>query len=90
MGKTLKPVKLPENDRVPRWLLLTGEIDLRLFILEQMQADATSKAPIVRMIDEATGFDKELQRGAEEIIAELRWLRKEYDNETKPAKKEQG
>ena len=82
MSKLEKPVELPSYDMVPRWLVITQEIDLRLYILGQMQKDDLKKAPITRMVDEATGFDKALQKDAEIIMAELRWLRKEYDKET--------
>lgn len=80
--ESLKVVELPSYDHVPRWLILQGEIDLRLFILEKMQSDNVKKAPIVRMIDESTGYDKELLEEAKEIIAELRWLKSEFDKET--------
>ncbi len=76
-----KKVDLPEYANIPRWLILQGEIDLRLYIIEQMQKDDIKKAPIVKMIDEATGHDQELLTYAQDIIAELRWLKAEYDKE---------
>lgn len=68
-------------DAVPRWLVLQGEIDHRLFILEQMLKHDLSKPPIVRMIDEETGYDKQLTQEAEDLIAETRWLKREFDKE---------
>lgn len=81
MAGKMKPVKLPDYSYVPRWLVIQGEIDLRLFILEQMLKDEKLKAPITRMIDEATGFDKQLHSEAQDLIAETRWLKSEYDKE---------
>lgn len=78
----MKQLKVPVYDRVPRWLVLQGEIDLRVFILKQMINDSKIRTPIEQMIDEATGFDKQLTKEAEEIIEELRYLKSEYDKET--------
>jgi len=75
----LKLVELPEYERVPRWLIIQGEMDLRLFLLEQMLKKPRSL--IEKMIDESTGYDKELEKDALELIAECRWLKKEYYKE---------
>lgn len=82
MSKTI-PVKLPSFNNVPRWLIIQGEMDYRLFILEKMLK--RDRAPIVQMIDKATGFDKQLETEALELIAECRWLKQEYDAEVTTA-----
>lgn len=79
MSNTVKEVDIPEYENVPRWLVLQGEIDLRLFILENMLKDSRLRTPLAQMIDEATGFDKQLTRDAQELISEIRWLKREYD-----------
>lgn len=78
----MKEVILPRYKRVPRWLVLQGEIDSRLFILNQMQEYVARQAPIEHMIDNATGHGKEVVEEATEIIAELRWLKAEYEKAT--------
>lgn len=80
MAKELE-VKLPEYDQVPRWLIIQQEIDSRLFILEKIAEDEKRKSAITRMVDEATGFDEQLSSDAQTLMAELRWLKKEYDKE---------
>ncbi len=80
-NKKHKIVEIPKYSNIPRWLVLQGEIDLRLFILDKMLDDDKRKIPINRMIDEATGFDKQLEQEAQELIQELRWLKKEFDKE---------
>jgi hypothetical protein len=72
-------VKLPDYDRVPRWLILQQEIDMRLFLLERITDEDKRRSGIARLIDEATGYDKKVNSDAETIMAELRWLKKEYD-----------
>lgn len=83
----MKRVDLPVYEKVPRWLVLQGEIDLRVFIVEKMLADDKKKPPLHKMIDEATGYDKQLEKEALELIEELRWLKSEYDKETAPQTK---
>lgn len=81
MNKDIKKVRVPNYDRVPRWLVLQGEIDLRVFILKKMLANSKIRNPIEQMIDQATGFDKQLTKEAKDLIAELRYLKGEYDEE---------
>ena len=76
-ANTLKPVELPKYANVPRWLVIQGEMDLRLFLLDKMLNKPRSA--IEKMIDEATGFDKQLEKQALELIAECRWLKKEAE-----------
>lgn len=83
-----KKVDLPDYDYVPRWLLLTGEIDLRYFILEQMFKDWDRQSGLTKMIDQATGYEEQLQADAKELVAEINWLRREYDKEVAPPKQE--
>ena len=78
-ASTLKSVELPKYGRIPRWLIIQGELDLRLFLLDKMVKKPRSA--IEKMIDKATGFDKQLEKQALELIAECRWLKKEYDKE---------
>jgi len=59
---------------VPRWLELQAEIDYRLFLLGEMQRQA-----------EGTGLDEARLAEAEEIIAEIKTLRAEWDALTAPA-----
>ena len=79
-----KQVELPSYDYVPRWLLLTGEIDLRYFILEQTFKDWARRDGLTKMIDQATGYEEQMQADAKELAAEINWLRREYDKETAP------
>ena len=39
------------------------------------------RSAIVQMIDKATGFDKQLLKEAQELVAETRWLKAEYEKE---------
>ena len=79
MSNTLKLVKLPEYAKVPRWLVIQGEIDFRLFLLNKILKEP--KSAIEKMIDKATGFDKQLEKEALELMAECRWLKQEYEKE---------
>lgn len=78
----LKRCSVPNYERVPRWLVLQQEIDRRLYILEEMVGQNKARTPIEQMIDEATGFDKQNEEEGEDLIAELRWLKREFDKET--------
>lgn len=69
---------MKKKNKIPRWLELQAEIDYRYWILRKMLDEDSHKPPISRMIDEATGYDKELQKTAEEIIAEIEEMKKEY------------
>ncbi len=64
---------------IPRWLELQAEIDSRLWLLDEMQREDERLTPLERMIDEATGHDKARLAEAEEIIAEIKTLRAEWD-----------
>jgi hypothetical protein len=68
---------------IPRWLELQLEIDYRLFLLNEMRRDLEAEdkrlTPIDRMIDEATGHDAARLAEAEEIIAEIKTLKAEWD-----------
>lgn len=67
-----------DKNRIPRWLILQGEIDERYFILGQMLKSSKSQLPIEKMIDESTGYDKELLKQAQTIINEIEELKKEF------------
>lgn len=68
---------------IPRWLELQAEIDYRIFLLKEMRRELESEderlTPLDRLIDEATGHDKARLAEAEEIIAEIKTLRAEWD-----------
>ena len=68
---------------IPRWLELQAEIDYRIWLLNEMrrQLEAEDKrlTPLGRLIDEATGHDKARLADDEEIIAEIKTLRAEWD-----------
>jgi len=64
---------------IPRWLELQAEIDYRLFLLGQMQAEDERLTPLDRLIDEATGHDEARLAEAEEIMAEIKTLKAEWD-----------
>lgn len=84
-----KEVKLPDYDHVPRWLLLTGEIDLRYFLLEQTGIEWSKRDGLTQMIDKATGYDKKMEADVIELMNEINWLRREYDNcDIKPQSEE--
>lgn len=77
----LKQVDIPDFSYVPRWLVIQAEVDMRLYILEKMLEDDKMKPPINKMIDTATGYDKQLVTEAQDLIAECRWLKKEFKKE---------
>lgn len=68
---------------IPRWLELQAEIDYRYFLLNEMRRELAAEGerltPFERMIDEATGFDEARLAEAEEIMAEIKTLRAEWD-----------
>lgn len=55
------------------WQII-AEIDASYFVLEQMSDQVARRAPIERMIDEATGFDKHRLEEAKAIIARIKEL----------------
>lgn len=64
---------------VPRWLKLQEEISYWHFVLGQMLEKVQGRSGIARMIDEATGYDKEQIKEAEEIMQKIRDLKTEYE-----------
>ena len=68
---------------IPRWLELQAEIDYRIWLLNEMRRELESEderlTPLDRLIDEATGHDKARLAEAEEIIAEIKTLKAEWD-----------
>ena len=68
---------------IPRWLELQLEIDYRYFLLNEMrrqlEAEDGRLTPLDRLIDEATGHDGARLAEAEEIIAEIKTLKAEWD-----------
>ena len=68
---------------IPRWLELQAEIDYRYFLLNEMRRELEAEdghlSPLDRLIDEATGHDEARLAEAEEIIAEIKTLRAEWD-----------
>ena len=73
---------------IPRWLELQAEIDYRIFLLNgmrrELEAEDERLTPLDRLIDEATGLDKARLAEAEEIIAEIKALKAEWDALTAP------
>ncbi len=63
---------------IPRWLELQAEIDYWHWILKKMLDDDLKRAPIEKMIDESTGYDKEKIKTAKEIMEKIETLKKEY------------
>ena len=79
-----RPVDESEDMTViPRWLELQAEIDYRIFLLNEMRRELEAEderlTPLDRLIDEATGHDEARLAEAEEIIAEIKTLRAEWD-----------
>ena len=64
---------------IPRWLELQAEIDYRLFLLGEMRREDDRLSPLDRLIDEATGHDEARLAEAEEIMAEIKTLKAEWD-----------
>jgi len=62
----------------PHWLELQAEIDYRLFLLEGLRQRVAKRSPIDLMIDLATGHQAELEKEAEELMAEITALKAEY------------
>lgn len=76
-----REIKLPVYKLVPRWLILQQEIDYRLFLVEKITKDAERQDAITRLVDEATGFKRQMDDDLIMLAAELRWLKMEYDKE---------
>ena len=76
---------------IPQWLELQAEIDYRLFLLNEMRREDGKLTPLDRLIDEATGHDEARLAEAQEIIAELKTLKAEWDQlDTASCEKRQG
>ncbi len=66
------------KNKVPRWLELQAEIDYWHWILKKMLDDYLKRAPIEKMVDESTGYDKEKVKNAKQIMEKIETLKKEY------------
>lgn len=79
---------MAEVTGIPRWLELAAEIDYRIFLLNEMRrqlgAEDEALTPLDRLIDEATGLDAARRAEAEEIIAEIKALKAEWDALAEP------
>ena len=68
---------------IPRWLELQAEIDYRIWLLNEMRRELAAEderlTPLERMIDEAAGLDEKRLAEGEEIIAEIKTLKAEWD-----------
>jgi len=68
---------------IPRWLELQAEIDYRIWLLNEMRRELEAEdkrlTPLDRLIDEATGHNEVRLAEAEEIIAEIKTLKAEWD-----------
>ena len=68
---------------IPRWLELQSEIDYRIWLLNEMRRELEAEdkrlTPLDRLIDEATGHNEGRLAEAEEIIAEIKTLKAEWD-----------
>ncbi len=68
---------------IPRWLELQAEIDYRIFLLNEVRREVAAEGdrltPLDHLIDRATGYDAARRAEAEEIIAELKALKAEWD-----------
>jgi len=78
----MTPGAAPEG-AIPRWLELQAEIDYRIWLLNEMrrevEAEGERLTPLDRLIDAATGHDAARLAEAEEIIAEIKTLKAEWD-----------
>ena len=74
---------MAEVTGIPRWLELQAEIDYRIFLLNEMRSQLEAEdgrlGPLDRLIDEATGHDAARLAEANEIIAEIKTLKAEWD-----------
>ena len=64
--------------KIPKWLKLQGEIDYLLFCLGQMYKEERSLSNFERMIDKATGLEKQKMKEAKKIHGRIVKLKKEY------------
>lgn len=69
----------------PRWLELQVEIDCLDWLLRQMLTAEKRRSLLDKMIDEATGFDKQKFKEAKAIIRRVKKLKAEFEAlEAKP------
>lgn len=73
--------------KIPRWLEIQGEVDYLLWILGNISKESKKLSPIDRMIDESTGYDKEINREAKEIMDRIKALVKEKKQLAKDERK---
>lgn len=72
---------------MPRWLEIQAEIDFLLFCLNKMLEKEKSLSELDKMIDQATGYDKQKLEEAKKIMKKITKLKKEYfKNPRNPAK----
>ena len=85
---------MAEVTGIPRWLELAAEIDYRYFLLNEMrrqvEAEDERLTPLDRLIDEATGIDEARLAEAEEIVAEIKTLKAEWDALAEPEEGDDG
>lgn len=67
--------------KVPKWLKLQEQIDYNLFLLGRIEQKLKNRSGITIMIDQATGYEKEMQAEAMKIMKKLKKLKKQYDQE---------
>ncbi len=65
--------------KVPKWLKLQGEIDFRIYLLGQMLKRERNLAGLEKMIDKATGFDKQKRKEATRLMSEINKLKTEFE-----------
>ena len=79
---------MAEVTGIPRWLELQAEIDYRIWLLNEMRRELEAEdgrlSPIDRLIDAATGLDEARLAEAQEIIAEIKTLKAEWDALAEP------
>ena len=64
--------------KIPRWLKIQERVDFLLWELSQMLQVEQRLSSIEKMIDKATGFEKEKIKVATRKIREVKKLIKEY------------
>ena len=65
-----------EPSKIPKWLELVAERDYIDFILHRMYDEIKNNPPIYKIIDEATGFDKEKLKEAKGMIKRIEIINK--------------
>ncbi len=62
-----------------RYWVARAEVDFLYFQLETLLKKQISRKPIEKMIDEATGIDKETEKDCKRIGKRITFLRKKYN-----------